>query len=89
MSKIKLENQELINKMKNSDTHLPDGEISPKNVKVRITTSVDLDVIEELKRQAANEGEKYQTLLNSYLRASVLKEVKESSLRMLAIANQK
>ena len=89
MSRIKLKNKDLIKKASTAESHLPEGEINSKNVKVRITTSIDLDVVEELKRQAANEGEKYQTLLNSYLRASVLKEVKESSLRMIAIASQK
>lgn len=71
-----------------SDNDLLSGEeIKSKDCKVRITTYIDLDVLEALKAQAKNEGEKYQTLLNKYLRACVFKEVKESDLRALAIAN--
>ena len=74
-----------INYSKND--HLPDGDIQAKDCKVRITTSIDLDILEELKDQAAAEGEKYQTLLNKYLRACVFQEIKQSDLRVLAIAN--
>ena len=45
-------------KIKFSDKDiLPDGEIKTKDCKIRITTYIDLDVIEELKNQAAKEGE--------------------------------
>jgi len=71
------------------DDRLPDGDIHTKNCKIRITTSIDLDILEELKAQAALEGEKYQTLLNKYLRACVFQEVKESDLRVIAIANSR
>ncbi len=40
-----------------------------KKVKVRITTFVDEDVLEMLKSYAKNSGSKYQTVLNSLLRA--------------------
>lgn len=85
MAKIKI-SKDLEKKLSNQD-HIPNGDIDAKNVKVKITTFIDLDVIEELKIQAAQEGEKYQTLLNKYLRACVFKKVKESDLRVLSIAN--
>ena len=69
------------------ENQLPDEMIKAKDCKVRITTHIDLDILEELKSQAAAEGEKYQHLLNKYLRACIFKEVKESDLRALAIAN--
>ncbi|MCB9063279.1 MAG: hypothetical protein H6622_17270 [Halobacteriovoraceae bacterium] len=69
------------------DGLLPDNEIKTKDVKVRITTSIDLDILEELKRQAAIDGEKYQTLLNKYLRACLFKEIKQSDLRAIQIAS--
>ena len=84
-TKLTIKNKSLLDKM--SDTDLIPEEIKAKNVKVRITTYIDLDIIEELKVQAAEENEKYQNLLNKYLRACVFKEVKKSDLRMLAIAN--
>jgi hypothetical protein len=40
-----------------------------KKVKVRITTFVDEDVLEMLKSYAKHSGSKYQTVLNSLLRA--------------------
>ncbi|MCB0745327.1 MAG: hypothetical protein KDC67_15565, partial [Ignavibacteriae bacterium] len=58
-----------------------------KDCKVRITTYIDLDILEELKLQAKKEGEKYQHLLNKYLRACIFKEVKESDIRALQIAS--
>lgn len=85
MAKFKM-SKEIESKIGGPD-HLPDGPIEAKNVKVKVTTFIDLDVIEELKIQAAKEGEKYQTLLNKYLRACVFKEVKESDLRVLSIAS--
>ena len=85
MAKFKMK-KEVEDKIGGPD-HLPNGPIKAKNVKVKITTFVDLDVIEELKVQASKEGEKYQTLLNKYLRACVFKKVKESDLRVLSIAS--
>jgi uncharacterized protein (DUF4415 family) len=51
--------------------------------KVRITTFVDGDILDELKRQAEKEGLGYQTLLNQYLRSSVLREVPDSLINRL------
>lgn len=85
MAKIKI--NDTLQKKIIERNQLPEGDINTKNVKVKITTFIDLDIIEELKIQASKEGEKYQTLLNKYLRACVFKEVRESDLRVLSIAN--
>lgn len=42
--------------------------------KMRVTTYIDLDVLEALKEQAKQMGMGYQTYLNSYLREKILKE---------------
>lgn len=44
-------------------------EFLPKNVKVRITTFIDKDVLDELKTYARKKGIKYQTALNAVLRS--------------------
>ncbi len=48
--------------------------IQAHEVKVRITTFLDLDVVEKLKVDAKNLGMGYQTFLNSFLRESLLNE---------------
>ena len=53
---------------------LSDDEFAPKNVKVRITTFIDKDVLDMLKKEAAISGKKYQTLLNEKLREAVFEE---------------
>ena len=49
-------------------------EFTSENVKVRITTYIDLDIIEALKAEAKKTKQKYQTILNKKLRESMLKE---------------
>lgn len=51
-------------------------EFDPRFSKVRITTFVDLDILDEIRRLAKKKGEKYQTLLNKLLRESVFPEKK-------------
>lgn len=53
---------------------LPPDEFEKKNSKVRITTFIDLDILEKLKEEAAETGSKYQTLLNEKLRKILLEE---------------
>ena len=53
---------------------LADNEFDKKNTKVRITTFIDIDLIEKLKEEAALSGKKYQTLLNEKLREILLEE---------------
>jgi uncharacterized protein (DUF4415 family) len=57
-----------------------------KDVKIRVNTFIDLDIYEALNDEADQTGQKYQTLLNKYLRAAVLKEVSESDIRAIKIA---
>lgn len=48
---------------------LLEDEFDPKNVKIRVTTLIDEDVLMMLKAYAKKRGGKYQTVLNSLLRA--------------------
>jgi len=57
-----------------------------KDVKIRVNTFIDLDVYDALNAEAETSGEKYQTLLNKYLRAVVFKEVSESDIKAIKIA---
>jgi uncharacterized protein (DUF4415 family) len=61
-------------------------EASDRDVKVRINTFIDYDIYEALNDEAERTGQKYQTLLNKYLRAAVLKEVNESDIKAIKIA---
>ncbi len=54
---------------------------SKKDLKVKITTYIDSDVYLRLNELAKKQKTKYQTLLNSFLRQSVLKE--EDELEMI------
>ncbi|MBF0315614.1 MAG: hypothetical protein HQK52_19495 [Oligoflexia bacterium] len=47
---------------------LSDEDMNPRNFKARINTFIDLDVLDEIRKQAAEKGLKYQTLLNLTLR---------------------
>lgn len=51
---------------------LGEEELSPKNVKERITTMVDQDVLDVIRKRAAAEGIGYQTLINRALRDEFL-----------------
>jgi uncharacterized protein (DUF4415 family) len=57
-----------------------------RDVKIRVNTFIDLDIYEALNEEADETGQKYQTLLNKYLRAAVLKEVSKSDIKALKIA---
>ena len=50
------------------------GERDIANVKIRITTYLDKDLIEVLRKMAKARGGKYQSLLNSILRTTLLGE---------------
>ena len=45
------------------DVEFDDDEFEPRYVKVRITTLVDEDVLNKLKKIAKQHGQKYQTIL--------------------------
>ena len=53
------------------DVELEDLELEPRHVKVRVTTMLDEDVLNALKKIASAKGQKYQTVLNQVLRAFV------------------
>ena len=53
---------------------LSKDEFISKNVKIRITTYIDLDVLEALKSEAQKTKEKYQTILNKKLREIIFDE---------------
>lgn len=60
-------------KSKSEGVDFPDlSEISAKEVKTRVTTFIDTDVLRALKKEAKAKKSGYQTLLNEYLRAAVL-----------------
>lgn len=60
---------------------------APDNrVKIRVNTFIDADIYDALHDEADRTGQKYQTLLNKYLRAAVLKEVNESDIKAIKIA---
>ncbi len=48
--------------------------VAPEEIKVRITTFVDSDILQALKVQAKELGIGYQTFLNTFLREALLKE---------------
>ncbi|MBX2989084.1 MAG: BrnA antitoxin family protein [Bdellovibrionaceae bacterium] len=56
---------------------LDESYLEPQNHKVRITTFLDGDILEELKKRAGKQGTKYQTLLNRLLRESLWPSEKE------------
>jgi uncharacterized protein (DUF4415 family) len=57
-----------------------------KEAKVRVNTWIDSDIYLALNKEAKATGTKYQTLLNKYLRAAVLKEINIGDLKALVIA---
>lgn len=52
---------------------LSDKEFSAKTAKERITIWIDEEVVDAFRARAADEGTKYQTLVNSALRAAITK----------------
>ena len=57
--------------LKYGDVDLDDLEFEPRHVKVRVTTMIDEDVLNALKKIANSKKQKYQTILNQVLRAFV------------------
>lgn len=55
-------------KAKKKDRELTQDALKPENIKVRINTYIDSDILRELKKKAEKSGLKYQTLLNQTLR---------------------
>jgi hypothetical protein len=63
---------------------LDEDAFDPKNVKVRITTFVDEDILIQLKEYAKKRGSKYQTILNSLLRSFFDKPEKSNKVQGLS-----
>jgi uncharacterized protein (DUF4415 family) len=61
-------------KIKHGDVDIDLKDLQSHEVKVRITTFLDLDVLEKLKAHAKDLGMGYQTFLNTFLRESILNE---------------
>jgi predicted DNA binding CopG/RHH family protein len=73
-NKLKYGNKDLIS----------EDAFEPKNVKVRITTFIDEDILVMLKSYAKKRGNKYQTVLNSLLRSFFYKPEKSSKVTGLS-----
>lgn len=56
------------NDIKFGDVSIPDDAFEPKNVKARITTFIDMDLLDAIRKQAALQNKGYQTLINEKLR---------------------
>lgn len=55
-------------KIKYGNVELPADTFDPKNMKVRITTMIDYEILRALKAEGARRRIGYQTLLNELLR---------------------
>lgn len=60
-----------------------------RDIKIRINTFIDYDIYDTLNQEAERTGQKYQTLLNKYLRAAVMQEVSEADIKAIKIALSK
>ena len=63
---------------------LDEDAFDPRNVKVRITTFIDEDILIQLKDYAKKRGSKYQTILNSLLRSFFDKPKKGHKVQVLS-----
>lgn len=55
-------------------THEVDGELDINNAKIKVTIYLDGDVVIKARELAKVQGTKYQSLINSVLRESLLRE---------------
>jgi predicted DNA binding CopG/RHH family protein len=70
-------------KIKYGKVALPEEAFDPKAAKFRVTMFVDLDVLDEIRRRAANRGLPYQTYINQMLRDSVFGSEEEERIRRI------
>jgi predicted DNA binding CopG/RHH family protein len=70
-------------KIKYGNVKLPDEAFNPKNAKFRVTMFIDLDVLNEIRKQAAKKGLPYQTYINQHLRNTVLGYEEEERIRSI------
>ena len=61
-------------KIKYGNVNVPEDAFEDRNVKIRISTFLPIDIIKELKRRALEKGIGYQTLLSQMLREHLFEE---------------
>ncbi len=72
----------------NKKNLVEEGDLDPKNTKIRITTFVDGDVLLALRKKAEDKGIPYQTMLNDMLRATLLEGTTYDAKRLLEMAEK-
>ena len=70
-------------KIKYGDVDLPEEAFNPKYAKFRVTMFIDLDVLDEIRRQAARKGLPYQTYINQHLRRTILESNENDRIRSM------
>jgi uncharacterized protein (DUF4415 family) len=70
-------------KIKYGNVELESGTFEPRNVKERVNTFIDEDVVDWLRNEAAKIGVGYQTLLNIKLREAMQKPSLEKRIEAL------
>jgi uncharacterized protein (DUF4415 family) len=60
---------------------IPDEAFKTQNVKLKVTAYLDLDIVQELKKEALKTGSKYQTLMNQKLRDTIFGKTIDPALR--------
>ena len=61
-------------KIQYGNVELSENEFDPRHGKFRVTMWMDLDLIDEVRKRAAQDGMKYQPWINKKLRATILGE---------------
>jgi predicted DNA binding CopG/RHH family protein len=59
------------NKISFGSVELQEDEFNPKNGKIRVTMWIELDLLDQVRKKAADEGEKYQPWIKKQLREIV------------------
>lgn len=62
-----------------------DNDLKPENIKARVTTYIDFDIVLELRKRAKKKKTKYQTLLNELLRGAVFPKEKDAPITELRL----
>jgi uncharacterized protein (DUF4415 family) len=62
---------------------LPPDAFNKKDTKFRITMFMDLDLLEEVRKRAKNEGLPYQTYINHFLRKTHLGSEEDAKIRRI------
>lgn len=70
-------------KIKLGNVDIPEDAFEPKNVKARITMWVGMDLLDEVRKRAAQKDLPYQTYLNQILRNAIFGSDEEKRIRKL------